>query len=188
MKINKLPSLEHLKECFELDPTSPSYLKWKKDRPLNHFNSTQSYKTWKIKSSDRQINLLDKNNYYIVFSRTIGNTKNRYKIHRIVYAIFNNEICLNDSCIDHIDGNRLNNNPKNLRIATTSQNLLNRGKQKNNTSGHKNITFIKKRNKYRCKITIKTKEIHIGEFDTIQEAIEKRDIEGKKLIGEFFKI
>jgi hypothetical protein len=30
--------------------------------------------------------------------------------------------------------------------------------------------------------------MHIGEFDTLEEAIEKRDIEGKKLVGEFFKI
>ena len=188
MKINKLPSLEYLKECFELDPTSPSYLKWKKDRPLNHFNSTQSHKAWKSRTRNSQINSLDKDNYYIVFSNTFFNKKIRYKVHRIIYAISNSEDCLNDSCIDHIDGNRLNNNPKNLRTATTSQNLLNRGKQKNNTSGHKNINFIKKRNKYRCRITIKTKEMHIGEFDTLEEAIEKRDIEGKKLIGEFFKI
>jgi hypothetical protein len=34
---------------------------------------------------------------------------------------------------------------------------------------------------------IRRKQIHIGEFDTIQEAIEKRDIEGKKRIGEFYK-
>jgi hypothetical protein len=188
MKINKLPSLEYLKECFELDPTSPSYLKWKKDRPLNHFNSTQSHKAWKNKTRNSQINSLDKDNYYIVFSNTFFNKKIRYKVHRIVYAISNSEDCLNDSCIDHIDGNRLNNNPKNLRTATVSQNLLNRGKQKNNSTGHKNITFSKRRKKYICKIQIRRKQIHIGEFDTLEEAIEKRDIEGKKLVGEFFKI
>ena len=185
MKINQLPSLEYLNECFELDPTSPSYLKWKKDRPLYHFNSALSYKTWKNKISGSQIDLLDKDNYYIVFSRTIGNKNIRYKVHRIVYAIFNNENCLNDYYIDHIDSNRSNNDPKNLRIATASQNLLNRGKQKNNTSGHKNIYIH--RNKYACKIQINTKEVYIGAFDTIEEAIEKRDAEGKKLIGEFYK-
>ena len=187
MKINKLPSLEYLKECFEIDAASPSYLKWKKDRPLHHFNSIKSYKAWKSKISDSQINLLDKDNYYIVFSHTFLNKTTRYKVHRIIYVISNGEDSLNDFLVDHIDGDKLNNNPKNLRTATVSQNLLNRSKQKNNSTGHKNITFSKKRKKYVCKIQVRRKEIHIGEFDTIQEAIEKRDIEAKKIIGEFYK-
>jgi len=187
MKINKLPSLEYLKECFEIDATSPSYLKWKKDRPLHHFNSIKSYKAWKNKISDSQINSLDKDNYYFVFSHTIFNKRTRYKVHRIIYVISNGEDSLNDFLVDHIDGDKLNNNPKNLRTATVSQNLLNRSKQKNNSTGHKNITFSKKRKKYVCKIQVRTKEIHIGEFHTIQEAIEKRDIEAKKIIGEFYK-
>ena len=47
MKANTLPDLNYLKECFELDPSSPSYLKWNPNRPRGHFKSEKSYQIWK---------------------------------------------------------------------------------------------------------------------------------------------
>ena len=41
--------------------------------------------------------------------------------------------------IDHIDGNKLNNNLKNLRLVTASQNIINIGDSAKNTSGYKHI-------------------------------------------------
>ncbi len=41
--------------------------------------------------------------------------------------------------IDHIDGNKYNNSLENLRWATASTNMYNKGRQKSNKSGYKNI-------------------------------------------------
>jgi hypothetical protein len=194
MKTNPLPDLNYLKECFELDSTSPSYLKWKKDRPLHHFNSMQSYKTWKWQVSGSQIDLLDEDNYYIVFSCTLNNKKSRYKVHRIIYAIVNDSSDFQNLQVDHIDNNRLNNNPENLRLATATDNQYNRGKQKNNTSGHKNIYIHKKIRhheswkKFTVKVGYKGKTIGFGSYSTIEEAIQVRDQKIKELAGEFFRI
>ena len=62
----------------------------------------------------------------------------RYGIHRIIYAMhygFMPEI------IDHIDGNPLNNNICNLRLATKSQNSMNQKLSIKNTSGYKGVSW-----------------------------------------------
>lgn len=187
MHIAQLPNLEYLKECFELDATSPSYLKWSNDRPISHFASPESYEMWKLKTAGKQIVNLNTDGYYIVYTNTINNKVTRFKAHRIIYAIANNTNDFQNLQIDHIDCNKLNNNPQNLRLATNTQNQYNRGKQKNNTSGHKNIYFHKKCQKYTCSIRINKKHTHIGVFDSLELAIEARDKKLKEIAGEFFK-
>ena len=44
-------------------------------------------------------------------------------------------------CIDHVDGNKLNNHWSNLRYCSYSDNNKNRGKYKNNKSGEKGVTW-----------------------------------------------
>lgn len=45
--------------------------------------------------------------------------------------------------VDHLDGNGLNNQRKNLRIANKVENCINRKSlNTNNTSGYRNVTFI----------------------------------------------
>ena len=188
MQISFLPSVNYLKECFELDPASPSYLKWNKDRPISHFASAESHKIWKVKAANKQITNLSTDGYYIVYTHTINNKVTRFKAHRIIYAIANNTNDFQNLQIDHIDCNKLNNNPQNLRLATSTQNQYNRGKQKNNTSGHKNIYFHKRCQKYTCSIGINRKLTHIGVFDSLESAIEARDKKIKEIAGEFYKI
>lgn len=48
-----------------------------------------------------------------------------YSLHRIVWAVANGQDP-GEMQIDHIDGNRSNNRPENLRLATPSQNAANR--------------------------------------------------------------
>lgn len=57
--------------------------------------------------------------------------------------------------IDHIDGNGLNNQKTNLRVARHEQNTRNRGKQKNNTTGYKGVFKIKNTNSYKTVICIR---------------------------------
>ena len=188
IRISSLPNINYLKECFELDPSSPSYLKWNNDRPISHFASAESYEMWKIKAAGKQIINLNTDGYYIVYTNTINDKVTRFKAHRIVYAIANNTNNFQNLQIDHIDCNKLNNNPQNLRLATNRQNQYNRGKPNNNTSGHKNIYFHKKLKKYTCSIRINKKQTHIGIFDSLESAIEARDKKIKEIAGEFFKI
>ncbi len=87
--------------------------------------------------------------------------------------------------IDHKDGNKLNCLDNNLRICTKSQNGQNRGKNKNNTSGYKGVTWDKACKKWHVRITINNQEINLGNFKEIEEAAETYNSAALKYHGEF---
>jgi len=87
--------------------------------------------------------------------------------------------------IDHIDGDGLNNIRSNLRAATRSQNLYNRGKTKNNTSGIKGVSWDKGCSKWRSQIQSNGTHYHLGSFDTKEEAAEAYREAAKKVHKEF---
>ena len=74
--------------------------------------------------------------------------------------------------IDHIDQNKLNNQKSNLRFVTKSGNAANSKLFKNNTSGVKGV--VRFRNKWHAQITVNGKNIHLGYYDKMEDAIEAR--------------
>ena len=87
--------------------------------------------------------------------------------------------------VDHIDLDRLNNRKRNLRVCTHQQNQMNQPLQRNNTSGVSGVSFYPARNKYRGRIKISGKDIHLGYYDTIDEAIMARTAAMRLLFGEY---
>ena len=86
---------------------------------------------------------------------------------------------------DHINGDKLDNRKDNLRICTTSENMMNRGKQSNNTSGYKGVFWSIPAKRWRAQIVVMRKAIHLGLFDTPEEAYKEYKKAEKKLFGEF---
>lgn len=73
--------------------------------------------------------------------------------------------------VDHIDGNRLNNQRSNLRLATSSQNKCNRGPRKDNTSGYKGVSWHSQKKKWTARIKAPSgKYLHLGLFDEVKDA------------------
>ena len=60
--------------------------------------------------------------------------QNKVSVHRLVYEAFKGEIPEGME-IDHIDRNKRNNNPDNLRVVTHKENMLNRS-YPSNSSNH----------------------------------------------------
>lgn len=72
---------------------------------------------------------------------------------------------------DHIDGDRLNNTRTNMRLGTKAQNLQNRVKpNRNNSSGHRGVTWNRRRGKWQAKVMVARKTNHLGYFDDVDEA------------------
>lgn len=95
-------------------------------------------------------------------------------------------ILTNDSEVDHINRNKLDNRRENLRYATSSQNKCNRALQSNNTSGYRGV--YKMRTCWTAKIKLNGKQVVLGTFITKEEAALTYDIAAKKHYGEFAQL
>lgn len=91
-----------------------------------------------------------------------------YLVHRVIWLLVYGEWPNGE--IDHINGNRMDNRIKNLRVVNKSKNMHNRGMNRNNSSGYPGVSFHKASNKYQAQITVDSKVIHLGFFDSKEEA------------------
>ncbi len=111
------------------------------------------------------------------------NGKTRF-MHRVVVERM--KLDLTGGEVDHINQDRLDNRRNNLRIATRSQNKMNCGKPRDNTSGYRGVA--KDRNKWRSQIQVNGELIHLGCFDTPEEASDAYCEAAEKYFGEFAEV
>jgi hypothetical protein len=93
--------------------------------------------------------------------RKIEINRKFYLSHRLIYMYHNGEIA-DGLHIDHIDRDKLNNNIENLRLVTHQENHFN--------TDAKGYYFNKLANKFMARIGINGKSVHLGLFDTEEEA------------------
>lgn len=98
----------------------------------------------------------------------IGYKGKRYLGHRIAWAYETGK--WPEFEIDHKsrDGSSLKFDD--LREATSLQNKYNIGKRKNNTTGFIGVSFSKRQMRYRAYHGVDRAQIHLGYFDTAEEA------------------
>jgi len=87
--------------------------------------------------------------------------------------------------IDHINRVKDDNRIENLRLATRSQNEANTGLRRNNSSGFKGVYFFKRTNRWLAKIAYDGLEIHLGYYDSAEEAAMAYNSAAVKLKGKF---
>lgn len=106
----------------------------------------------------------------------VGIDDYRLLLHRVIWAIHNGPIPAG-MVIDHIDHNPSNNKLENLRLVTTAQNNRNLG------SGHRtenspHVGVYKRHNRWNASIKLNgsRKTLHLGTFDTPEEALAARKL------------
>tara|TARA_R110000764_G_scaffold82501_1_gene162808 strand:+ start:52 stop:528 length:477 start_codon:yes stop_codon:yes gene_type:complete len=95
-----------------------------------------------------------------------------YKAHRLAWLYMNGEFPKGD--IDHINHAKADNQIKNLRVVTHSENHRNRGKGKDNTSGFTGVCWHKRDNKWLAQIMVEGVNTHLGYFTKKEDAIAAR--------------
>ena len=112
---------------------------------------------------------------YIVRRNTVRSDGKRVTIaiHQIIMQRMIGRDIVTGEMVDHIDHNPLNNCRSNLRLVNRAENGQNRkGKNRNNTSGFKGVTFHKDSGRWIAQKHVNGKHIHIGLFATAEEAHE----------------
>lgn len=116
----------------------------------------------------------------------IGLDRKIYKAHRLAWLFMFGVWPHNH--IDHKDGDRGNNRINNLRVCTQNQNNKNARKRTDNKSGFKGVSRKAGWRKWVSQCQSDGKKIHIGYFDTAEEAALAYDETVRRLHGEFAKV
>jgi hypothetical protein len=140
------PLLSDLREWLDYNPADGGFIRKKK--PRNHIDGNTIAGGF------------DKAGYVRI--RVMGR---KYLAHRLAWLWVHGEWPA--LLVDHIDGNKSNNRISNLRLATPSENARNRGR--NIGCGEFPMGGVS-RERYRARIKIDGKSVHLGSFDTEQEA------------------
>ena len=135
----------------------------------------------KDKSEHKKFALIDKEDYekckVLRWSKLsddyVINRKTNTRLHHFVLGFTQKK----GIEIDHKNKIRLDCRKHNLRIVDRSQNNMNKDKQSNNTTGHKNIWYDKSRKCWVAEIQFRGKRILFKRCLTIGEAIKARDKE-----------
>ena len=97
----------------------------------------------------------------------------RYKAHRICYKIATGwDVGVFE--IDHINGVKADNRLSNLRMVDSATNQKNSKRRSDNRSGYTGISFVKRINKWRAQLYVNGKQLHLGYFEELEDAVAAR--------------
>lgn len=106
----------------------------------------------------------------------IQGTSQKLYLHRVIME----KTLTQESIVDHIDRNKLNNRQCNLRVVTASVNGANKDKNERNTSGVVGVSFYKNKNKWYSRIGYNRKTISLGAYSRFEDAVIAR-LEAEKM-------
>lgn len=109
----------------------------------------------------------------------------KLKLHRLVLDVYDSSIE-----VDHInhpprEEHKVDNRKSNLRIVTRSQNCINTATYKNNSSGHRGVSWHKGQQKCLARIQVNGTNIYLGAFVNKEDAAMAYEDASNKYFGEY---
>ena len=156
MKMKTLPKFEQLQAALSYDPCT-GVITWK-------------YRDWVRKTDNTRLagkpaGTVCSGGYFQIHTKVDG-VFHIMRCHRVAWLLMTGD--WPESEIDHKDRDPKNNQWKNLRLATRSQNESN--KPGSGRDEEKGCYFVKKTNKWRVYIKVNRRQIYIGTFDSREKA------------------
>lgn len=157
-------TLERLREVIVYDPETGNMI-WRVD-------------TGKKRLIGRKVGSVDGHGY-----RGTMIDHHKFRVHRLAWFYVYGEWPTTD--IDHINGDRDDNRIANLRLATRSQNNINR--DRNNGYGRIGVSQYGKHGKWRVCITVGYQQISRGCYEKFEDAVKAREAAEQEFYPEHFQ-
>jgi hypothetical protein len=174
--VNELTA-ERLRERLSFDPDGCRFT-WLPRSVRPHMAWTD--KAWNTRYAGTIAGKPDSDGY-----RRINLDRRMYLEHRLI--VFYQTGAWPEAQIDHINMDRTDNRPENLRSATQSQNRANTRMYANNRSGFKRVTYFGRR-KWTAHIKVNGKQRTLGYFDSPERAFIEYIFAAWRHFGDFAKI
>ncbi len=168
---NPLPSPETLRKLLRYEPETGK-LFWR-ERGIDWFEdgghtAQHNMRSWNSRYAGKEaLTAVNTDGYR---RGTIFGT--RYYAHRIIWTIVHGEWPQDE--LDHINGNPSDNRLENLRVVTHQENGRNQKLYCSNTSGVVGVSWHKRDETWRAEIKVDGKKIHLGYFDSFDDAVAAR--------------
>jgi hypothetical protein len=163
IKRNELPSVEILNEFFTLDYETG--LLYHNLRDEKHFKSAALCNAWNKRYANKPLSIcLNRKNGY----RMVKIGEKKYPQHRVIMKMINE---VEPDFVDHINGDRQDNRPSNLRSVPYVDNYKNMSKSSRNKSGYIGVNERKYDGTWEARVTVDYKDVERKTFKTKDEAI-----------------
>lgn len=184
IELEKL-TFEYLSECFLMEEET-GVLYWR-ERPAKHFISERHAKGWNRSFAGKKAGyikrrLVQPDYWYLKLG------ERHILLHRAVWAL-SRKVDLREvpPMIDHIDCDSLKNRPDNLREVSAQQSCQNRRLRLRSKYGVIGVKFDKRSGAWTSRIVLTGKPIHLGSFNTKEEAAAAYLGAAKIAHGEYYR-
>lgn len=167
--------VDYLKECFAYDSESGQL--WWKERPRSHFSTEGAWKKTNVERAGKPAGYVNG----VTGRLSVKVNDINLLVHRVAFVIYHGKWPVKQ--VDHWDGNFVNNRIHNLREATSGQNSRNRKLHSNNKSGYTGV--VVRGSKWLAQICVDRKVMHLGMFNTPEEAYSAYRRAAEQHHGEF---
>ena len=163
----------------------------KANKKFNTFRTVGSTVYVKMSNTEKEMlvdsNIWEKLKNYCWYENTLGYAASKdYAAKKcILFHITAFPDCPRDLVRDHIDGNKLNNQRKNIRFIRQEKNCQNRVREKTTSSGRNGVSFNSHKKKWNSYITLNGKRKNLGYFQNLDDAIKVREEAEIKYFGEY---
>ena len=154
-------------------------------KELLHYDPETGVFTWrvprgKVKAGDTT-GCPDTHGYLVV-----GVDRKLHRAHRLAFLYMTGGWPDASADVDHINGDRSDNRWVNLRLASRTQNNFNSGLRRNNSSGKRGVHWNPTLQKWRATGRLVGKNVHLGCFDSLEEAATTAEAWRQEHHGDFY--